>query len=543
MDVRLPNGTVIRGVPEGTSKDEVMQKAIAGGYAKPEDFGMPAEEPSFYQQMKDNLVGGLDAAAAVGSRIVAEPVAGIAGMAAAMSPLRDEGAGGQTVNETREALAYQPRTERGQEMLQGVGETLAPVGEAISAVESGLGDATFDATGSPALAAMATAAPTAALEALGLGAVKRGSSVSVMKQADDLLKEATPSQQMLKDTANALYTDIDNMGAAVRPKAFSRMVQEIEADAIKMGIDPDITPSAWAALNRLKEKAEAGQSVPTQELDTLRQVVSGAASKLDEKNGAIAVGMRETMDSFLDNAGETVLESVENASEVGAKYKKARDLWGRYRRSELLDEAFYKAQNQASGFENGIRIQFRQLLQNKKSRKQFKKHELEAMEKVVRGGKAENALRLLGRLAPGEGQATNMLGASVGAAGGAAAFGPAGAVAVPAAGYIARQTAQRITANNGRLAQKLVEAGADARKIAQAYVQSVPKSQRNVEDLTNLLMGVDPSTLNSVKQPLVRDAAKEAAKRQAALGAAATTGASKEGAVVQLPRLANALND
>lgn len=543
MDVRLPNGTVIRGVPEGTSKDEVMQKAIAGGYAKPEDFGMPAEEPSFYQQMKDNLVGGLDAAAAVGSRIVAEPVAGIAGMAAAMSPLRDEGAGGQTVNETREALAYQPRTERGQEMLQGLGETLAPVGEAISAVESGLGDATFDATGSPALAAMATAAPTAALEALGLGAVKRGSRVSVMKQADDLLNEATPSQEMLKQTAGALYKDIDNMGAKVRPKAFKKMAEKIDSDAQEMGIDPDITPSAWAALNRIKAEADSGLPVTTSELEKLRKIVSNAAGKMDESKGAIAFEMRATMDNFLDNAGETVLESAESTAEIGAKYKKARELWGRYRRSELIDEAFYKAQNQASGFENGIRIYLRQIIQNPKTRKQFKGDELKAMEQVVRGGKVENLLKRLGRFSPGEGQATSMLGATVGGTAGGMAFGAPGAVGVPAAGFIARQAAQKITARNGRLAQQLIEAGTDARKIAQAYVQSVPKSQRSVEDLTNLLMGVDPSTLNSVKQPLVRDAAKEAAKRQAALGAAATTGASKEGAVVQLPRLANALND
>lgn len=57
MDVRLPNGTVIRGVPEGTSKDAIMQKAISSGLATESDFadamnampateaGKPAREP------------------------------------------------------------------------------------------------------------------------------------------------------------------------------------------------------------------------------------------------------------------------------------------------------------------------------------------------------------------------------------------------------------------------------------------------------------------------------------------------------------------
>lgn len=46
MDVRLPNGIIIKGVPEGTSKEQIMQKAISSGKATAEDFaismnGMP----------------------------------------------------------------------------------------------------------------------------------------------------------------------------------------------------------------------------------------------------------------------------------------------------------------------------------------------------------------------------------------------------------------------------------------------------------------------------------------------------------------------
>lgn len=39
MDIRLPNGTIIRGIPEGTSKDAIRQKAISAGYATEADFG------------------------------------------------------------------------------------------------------------------------------------------------------------------------------------------------------------------------------------------------------------------------------------------------------------------------------------------------------------------------------------------------------------------------------------------------------------------------------------------------------------------------
>ena len=47
MDVRLPNGTVIRGIPEGTSKEEIQAKAIAKGLATEADFGAPKQDSGF----------------------------------------------------------------------------------------------------------------------------------------------------------------------------------------------------------------------------------------------------------------------------------------------------------------------------------------------------------------------------------------------------------------------------------------------------------------------------------------------------------------
>ena len=40
MNVTLPNGKVIKNVPEGTTKQQVMDKAIASGLATADDFGI-----------------------------------------------------------------------------------------------------------------------------------------------------------------------------------------------------------------------------------------------------------------------------------------------------------------------------------------------------------------------------------------------------------------------------------------------------------------------------------------------------------------------
>ena len=56
MNVTLPNGKVIKGVPKGTSKDEIAQKAISSGLATYEDFGM--QEPQKYDLESMTEIGG-----------------------------------------------------------------------------------------------------------------------------------------------------------------------------------------------------------------------------------------------------------------------------------------------------------------------------------------------------------------------------------------------------------------------------------------------------------------------------------------------------
>lgn len=53
MDVRLPSGVLLKGIPDGTSKDEIKAKAIKAGLATEADFGAPAQPaPTIEQQLK-----------------------------------------------------------------------------------------------------------------------------------------------------------------------------------------------------------------------------------------------------------------------------------------------------------------------------------------------------------------------------------------------------------------------------------------------------------------------------------------------------------
>ena len=55
MDVTLPNGQVIKGVPDGTSKDEIAEKAVNLGVATWDDFG--GKPMSFMDSVKDMFTG------------------------------------------------------------------------------------------------------------------------------------------------------------------------------------------------------------------------------------------------------------------------------------------------------------------------------------------------------------------------------------------------------------------------------------------------------------------------------------------------------
>ena len=127
----------------------------------------------------------------------------------------------------------------------------------------------------------------------------------------------------------------------------------------------------------------------------MRKVARGASEsieKADSRLGNIAI---EKIDNFLDDVGGQVVEG----KHAGQAFKSARDLWQRARKAETLEQAIVNAENQASGFENGIRTQFRQILKRIDSGKLkgYTSEEREAIKKVVQGTKAGNVARFLGK--------------------------------------------------------------------------------------------------------------------------------------------------
>ena len=473
-----------------------------------DDLGATSNELSFSEKAIDTIGGVVEPLSAIAQGALVEPVAGLSGLAAAgieagrgivtgedTDPAR---AGAEVVESVRQSLSFEPKTESGKENLQLIGDKLAPIADAFQDVESGIGDAVFEKTGSPVLAAMATTIPTLATEILGISVARKGAKTAQQlkkSRADGQIarsiENALPSQAQLKDISRSLYKEIDDTGAVLKGGSVSNLVNRVNKSAETLGVDPDLTPDSNTVLKRFNDVR--GEELTLSQVDSLRQKAQIAAQSITPKDAAIGSSIIDAIDEFLDKGvnPNSFSRAGDQSANIANKYKTARDLWGRARRSELLEDAFEKARLQASGFENGVRVQFRSILNNKKKRKSFNKEEITAMKRVVNGTAGENLAKLIGRFGFTEGSATNIVGGSLGIGAGATVAGPAGAVAVPLIGQVSRKLAQRMTVKNAEFADKVIRAGKDAKKITAAYMRNTPKAERSASELSELLTRKD----------------------------------------------------
>jgi hypothetical protein len=447
----------------------------------------------------------IEPAATLVSGAIAEPIAGLAGIAQSVNPFAEPGAGAEAVEATREALTFQPRTEAGQESLETVGEAIQPVAEAFGEAEQTLGDIGFEVAG-PVGGAIGKAIPTLLLELAGAASAKGITKLKTGKEVDKLIKEAAPSTEQLKDASRTVFKEIEDLGVTVKPDGFQALTRNIEKAAREVGASPRTTKTVFGVIDDFKEVAERGTPITLSELDELRTVAQNAAKSLDPAQKAPAVAIIDEIDGFLEGAGSGILNKPKGAPNIGAEYKAARQMWGRARKGELLTEAIEKAKDTASGFENGLRIEFRKILKNKRQSKFLNADEKAAMNQVSRGTKASNLAKLLGRLGISEGQAINIVNPLVGGAAAGAVLGTPGAVAVPIIGQVSKQLAQRLTQGNAKFAQQVVNAGNNAEQITKAYVRNTPKGQRSSIELSELLLRNEVD-LNTARSALAKDSA------------------------------------
>ncbi|MCP4342170.1 MAG: hypothetical protein GY799_25640, partial [Desulfobulbaceae bacterium] len=224
-------------LPAGFTLDKPSASALPEGFIldKPEDTSI-----------SDQIIGGLETAATIASGAIAEPIAGLAGIAQSINPFAKEGAGAEAVKDVSSAMTYQPSSKAGKEQLQAVGEALQPVGEAFQSAEKFLGQSVLDATGSPELAAIAHSIPTAALEALGVKGLRSTKAGSM--PLDDIAKQKSFVAQGYEPSQFKRSMDF----SAAKKEQLNKALATGNQEQLAAMMDAD--PEFFKALNELDVK-------------------------------------------------------------------------------------------------------------------------------------------------------------------------------------------------------------------------------------------------------------------------------------------------
>jgi hypothetical protein len=272
---------------------------------------------------------------------------------------------------------------------------------------------------------------------------------------------AGPTVDQLRQQGDAFFDRMDQAGVQLSGPAFQRIAQNIGIRARNAGIDPGVHPRVSSALQRLLSDASGprGSAVPTlRHLDTLRQTMRDAAKDPGERR--IARIMVEGLDEQLNRLQPRDIAAGNQTAGLAA-LREGRQLWQRMRKGETIDNLFESARDKVganysqAGLHTALRQEFRGLAAKirKGQERGWTNAERAAIQRVVRGGPAENLLRLVGKVAP-----HGVFSASPSVAAGIY-FDPITGAAVAGAGEISRRAATAIGVRNAERVGELARAG------------------------------------------------------------------------------------
>jgi hypothetical protein len=264
------------------------------------------------------------------------------------------------------------------------------------------------------------------------------------------LEGVPPSIEELTKQSKAAYKRASDAGINIAPASFHNLKNRIGAILTKEGLDPTLHPSTTAAFKRI---AETKGELSLEQLETLRKIGNDAkgSQAADSRLASILV---DEIDDYVARLGKQ--DVTKGDPKAAAALKEARDLYSRKKKAEeintLIERARLSAPNfSASGMENALRTEFRSLAKNEKRMRRFTPEERAAIKKVATGGKVENALRMIGKMAP-MGPVSGMFGILTSAA-------VPGGAALPLAGLAGRYAATRMTTRNALRAEETMRRG------------------------------------------------------------------------------------
>lgn len=261
--------------------------------------------------------------------------------------------------------------------------------------------------------------------------------------------------QRLEQEADQLYTQMDQQGVYLTPNARNRILHNLTARARVAGFRPRLHDNLNRPMNLLAEEA-VNPTFPRslRGMDELRRAVRDSLppnATTDERR--ILGIMIEGLDENLNRLGVRDLAGAQLNPRQALQYlQEGRRLVRQRYKAETIDNLYQRARDALganytqAGLQTGIRQQFRPLnrkiREDRLERARWTNEERAIINRLVRGGRGENVMRNLGKLAV---RSKWGAGTYVGGATGASYLGlpPEVAVALAAGGAAVGEVAKR----------------------------------------------------------------------------------------------------
>jgi hypothetical protein len=231
---------------------------------------------------------------------------------------------------------------------------------------------------------------------------------------------AAPTTADIFEAANNGYANARGYGVEIHPQAVVDLAEDIRRELHNDGFRPANQPQTFGALDEL-----ANPTTPTvdiSDIDSVRKVLNRAGANFTESaSSRRAIGAIDDFMATLDPAD--VVNNPHYARAVGQEIATARANYAAASHARQIENATNAAELQAAStgsganINNALRQKFRAILTSPTQRRGYNPQQLDAMQQLVEGTDADNAMRLLGKLAPSgivSGAGTALLGEAIG---------------------------------------------------------------------------------------------------------------------------------
>jgi hypothetical protein len=200
-----------------------------------------------------------------------------------------------------------------------------------------------------------------------------------------------PSLETLKQTKTAAYKAADDAGVTFGPSQTTALSDRVKNVLANSDFVEDVDNQTRAALTVIERNA--GKELSLSQLDKIRQRLWKRYQAAP--NEVAILDLIDEIDTTID-AMPAATPLMEAARLANSRFKKA----------ELIETAFQRAQDQAASTGSGGNVLnlYRQavtrIINDPKKARFFSQAEIDYMRQFVRGGTAENVLRLMGKVSP-----------------------------------------------------------------------------------------------------------------------------------------------